>query len=120
MLRTRPSHRRRSSATTRATYTNNKQQQCRSPANKPIFGATEGETDAPMNTEETPTSIPLHNNDSAKIQVLSPSNEGRPQVEKVSSVDEVDALTTRLSSLNFVPPSVRFGRGGRRSGFAKS
>ncbi|MCJ1405820.1 hypothetical protein MMC11_009050 [Xylographa trunciseda] len=34
--------------------------------------------------------------------------------------DGVDALTTGLEALRFVPPSVRFGRGGRRGGLARS
>lgn len=34
--------------------------------------------------------------------------------------DVMESLTSDLSSLKFVPPSVRFGRGGRRGGFAKN
>ena len=34
--------------------------------------------------------------------------------------DEIDSLADSLSALKFVPPSVRFGRGGRRGGLAKS
>lgn len=33
---------------------------------------------------------------------------------------EVDELALGMSALKFVPPSVRFGRGGRRGGFSRS
>lgn len=41
---------------------------------------------------------------------------------KTSSSTDVDmeALASNLSTLRFVPPSVRFGRGGRRGGFSRS
>ena len=42
-----------------------------------------------------------------------PSNQSAPDVE-------IDELTSDLSSLKFVPPSVRFGRGGRRGGLSRS
>jgi len=32
---------------------------------------------------------------------------------------DIDNITKAMSSLKFLPPSVRFGRGGGRSGFAK-
>jgi len=32
---------------------------------------------------------------------------------------EVESITTAMSALKFVPPSIRFGRGGGRAGFAK-
>lgn len=32
----------------------------------------------------------------------------------------VEDLTSTMSNLKFVPPSVRFGRGGRRGGFSRS
>jgi len=35
------------------------------------------------------------------------------------SDDEMEGLTGAMSALQFVPPSVRFGRSGRKSGFAK-
>lgn len=38
--------------------------------------------------------------------------------EKMSIDPEVEDITGAMSALNFVPPSVRFGRG--RAGFAKS
>ncbi|KAK3169335.1 hypothetical protein OEA41_008718 [Lepraria neglecta] len=33
---------------------------------------------------------------------------------------DVDELASTMSALKFVPPSVRFGRGGRRGGFSRS
>ena len=33
---------------------------------------------------------------------------------------DVDELVSTMSSLKFVPPSVRFGRGGRRGGLSRS
>ncbi|KAL9629243.1 MAG: hypothetical protein Q9164_006960 [Protoblastenia rupestris] len=33
---------------------------------------------------------------------------------------DIDNLTSNMSSLKFVPPSIRFGRGGRRGGFSRS
>ena len=32
----------------------------------------------------------------------------------------IDELSSKMSSLKFVPPSVRFGRGGRRAGFSRT
>ena len=43
-----------------------------------------------------------------------------PRAGAVERRDDVDELTASMSALKFVPPSVRFGRGGRRAGFAKS
>ena len=37
-----------------------------------------------------------------------------------SAETEVDKLASQMSSLKFVPPSVRFGRGGVRRGFSRS
>lgn len=37
-----------------------------------------------------------------------------------SSDPDVDELVSTMSSLKFVPPSVRFGRGGRRGGLSRS
>ncbi|MCJ1382892.1 Glycoside hydrolase 18 protein [Xylographa soralifera] len=46
------------------------------------------------------------------------AGDGRPEV--VERDDGMDALTTGLEALRFVPPSVRFGRGKRRGGLARS
>lgn len=37
-----------------------------------------------------------------------------------ASDPDVDELVSTMSSLKFVPPSVRFGRGGRRGGLSRS
>ena len=37
-----------------------------------------------------------------------------------SSQADFEDLTTKMSALKFVPPSVRFGRGGRRGGLSRS
>lgn len=33
---------------------------------------------------------------------------------------DVEQMTSKMSSLRFMPPSVRFGRGGKRGGFSRS
>ncbi|KAK5663954.1 hypothetical protein OQA88_166 [Cercophora sp. LCS_1] len=43
---------------------------------------------------------------------------GQPEPEQKPDV-EMDDLAGAMSALQFVPPSIRFGRGGRRTGFAK-
>lgn len=40
--------------------------------------------------------------------------------EKPSPDADVDELTSTMSALKFVPPSIRFGRGGRRGGLGRS
>ena len=42
-----------------------------------------------------------------------------PPYQPMPNVD-VDELASSLSSLKFVPPSVRFGRGGRRGGLSRT
>ena len=37
-----------------------------------------------------------------------------------SQEPDIDELTSTMSALKFVPPSVRFGRGGRRGGLSRS
>lgn len=41
-------------------------------------------------------------------------------VHSPSLDSDVDELASTMSALKFVPPSVRFGRGGRRGGLGKS
>ena len=70
-----------------------------------------------------------------KLEVESPAEEkeeeesaanGAQTISKTAangtSAGEVgmDDITTGMSALKFVPPSVRFGRGGRRGGFSRS
>ena len=46
------------------------------------------------------------------------AGDGRPDVRPRD--DDMDALASGLEALRFVLPSVRFGRGGRRGGLARS
>ena len=34
--------------------------------------------------------------------------------------DDLEIITSSMSALKFVPPSIRFGRGGKRGGFSRS
>ena len=43
-----------------------------------------------------------------------------PSTHSPSLDADVDELASTMSALKFVPPSVRFGRGGRRGGFSRS
>ncbi|MCJ1247226.1 hypothetical protein MMC30_004440 [Trapelia coarctata] len=54
---------------------------------------------------------------SPKVSREDPSS---PRRQVVKRQDDVDSLADSLSALKFVPPSVRFGRGGRKAGFARS
>ena len=47
------------------------------------------------------------------------SEKPSPPPGNPSDVD-MDGLSSQLSALKFVPPSIRFGRGGRKSGFSRS
>jgi len=53
-----------------------------------------------------------------KISAPGSANKGVPTTKEPVDV-EMDDLTGAMSALRFVPPSVRFGRGGRKAGFAK-
>ena len=54
------------------------------------------------------------------IELEDVSTQSHQNADSVNDRNSVDNLTTSLSSLKFVPPSIRFGRGGRRGGFARS
>lgn len=54
----------------------------------------------------------------AEQTTIEPKNVSVVQ-ENPSDVD-MDGLSSTLSALKFVPPSVRFGRGGRKGGFSRS
>ena len=105
MLRT-TRHRRGSSAASRALY-REQQQAKKGSAN-----------DNPVDLASSPE------------EPVSPSSTSGPVEEKAmkSSLPrslnggktDIDELTSTMSSLTFVPPSVRFGRGGRRGGLARS
>ena len=70
--------------------------------------------------------------DAISENVASTSDPNEPSAKKIenagntvstqppSSDADIDELVSTMSSLKFVPPSVRFGRGGRRGGFSRS
>ena len=41
----------------------------------------------------------------------------KPQTAKATTEDQLDGLTSSMTSLSLVPPSIRFGRGGKSGGF---
>ena len=62
-----------------------------------------------------------------ELSSASPTNEPNPTettklpIRAPSSFDvDMESLSTNMSTVRFVPPSVRFGRGGRRGGFSRS
>ena len=95
MLRTR--HRRSSSAASRALQ-RGQEKQTNGKHRSPGPSHAEGSTD----TEE-----PTKGGDTSETSI----NGKEP---------DIDELTSTMSALNFVPPSVRFGRGGRRGGLSRS
>ena len=52
-------------------------------------------------------------------EILKEENAETPSEDTKKDVD-MDVLLGAMSALKFVPPSVRFGRGGRRGGFSRS
>lgn len=106
MLRT---HRRHSSAASRA-------MQRRSSNLQPVEGTANGESSNGTHVEQANVEV-----DKAPV-VTGEYQENIPSTKMLHSkhYDDVDALANSFSALQFVPPSVRFGRGGRRGGLAKS
>ena len=95
MLRTR--HRRSSSAASRALQ-RGKEKHSNGNLRSPESSHAEGS----MDTEEPPNG--------------GDTSETRIHVKE----SDMDELTSTMSALKFVPPSVRFGRGGRRGGLSRS
>lgn len=61
------------------------------------------------------------NTDADEMSAKTVENAGNTVSTKPPSSDpDVDELVSTMSSLKFVPPSVRFGRGGRRGGLSRS
>lgn len=55
------------------------------------------------------------------IEVAETANGDTSHPETKSKEPDIDELTSTMSALKFVPPSIRFGRGGRRGGgFSRS
>lgn len=111
MLRTR--HRRPSSAASRALY-----REHQANGGSKSSGPPEKETkEATM--EPVMPFIPTL----AEPTVVEPTSfqsEKASRTQKNASDADMDGLSSTLSALKFVPPSVRFGRGGRKSGFSRS
>ena len=104
----RPRHRKLSSAASRAF----------SRDQKPTSSSTtyDGSQVDPASSRGDPSMI------SSEVTQDSMSRESsmRP-MDRTESVDaEIEDLTSTMSTLRFVPPSVRFGRGGRRGGLSRS
>ena len=118
MLRTRPSHHRRhSSAASRSMYRDQQAQQRTKPSpssGSASIGSSNGKPAMmePRAMIEKEVTLP----DSPRASHVPLFSKG----DRSTGTDEMDALASGMSALNFVPPSVRFGRGGPRGGFAKS
>jgi hypothetical protein len=68
---------------------------------------------------EAGASLSANTNEKAPDPAL-PEKEGDAKQKPDSAVDsDMAELTGAMSALQFVPPSVRFGRGGGRAGFSK-
>ena len=100
MLRNRSGHRRRSSAAARAMQ---REQQAK--------------WNSFAENEHNP-SLP----ESGTVELPSSTRESKAESNKAGSKavqDDIADLTNTMSALKFVPPSVRFGRGGRRGGLSR-
>lgn len=97
MLRSR--HRRPSSAASRALARD--QQSSSNPKSPGPF------REVPTNNSQDMLAVPV-------------SSQQEPVVTQADTDVDIQNLTTTMSALQFVPPSVRFGRGGRRGGLSKS
>lgn len=63
--------------------------------------------------------IPMISSDAAQDSI--PDECDNRSSDPLESADAaVEDLTSTMSTLKFVPPSVRFGRGGRRGGLSRS
>lgn len=96
MLRSR--HRRRSSAASRALYREQRSNGVQRPSD-PMSTSPEASKASEVATENGQKSTPT---------------------QKPSADVDIDELASTMSSLKFVPPSVRFGRGGGRGGLSRS
>ncbi|MCJ1486478.1 hypothetical protein MMC06_006655 [Schaereria dolodes] len=130
MLRSRPvQHRRRSSATNRA-QTREQQSQRRLSALAPDGSVGLRNGNAIPQQEPVSTSMPQDplkstgpepKNAQVSLPSYPPASISPTQSHnELSSPDEMDILASSMSALKFIPSSVRFGRGGRRGGLARS
>ncbi|KAL9121109.1 MAG: hypothetical protein Q9187_002333 [Circinaria calcarea] len=123
MLRVRSTHRRRrSSAASRAMHRDSHAQQHR--ASVPLVAGIDERPDKEPVDDEPSSSQASKAVPNASSRPLPNRYNGEASPSRSldeAPVDDVmESLTSGLSSLKFIPPSVRFGRGGRRGGFAKS
>lgn len=103
----RPRHRQASSASSRALLRDRQGTLSHKPAS--TLEHSHGETQMDI---EKPSVLVVED-----LNVTSPKR----HLQAHSSTDvEMEALSSNMSTLRFVPPSVRFGRGGRRGGFSRS
>ena len=103
MLRTR--HRRASSAASRALHRNQKNGGVQHEQPSPLQGA------AHVQDIEGP--------DIERITSSDPPGEDAAGTSRASRNRDMEELTSTMSALRFVPPSVRFGRGGRAAGLSR-
>ena len=111
MLRNRPTqHRRRSSAASKAIIQDQNPQPWHSslqPAAEDNRAPSGFIAESCMANAKKERQTPLESPSSAPESITSAAN-------------DMDSLTTSMASLKLVPPSVRFGRGGRKAGLARS
>ncbi|KAL8855161.1 MAG: hypothetical protein Q9221_000067 [Calogaya cf. arnoldii] len=103
MLRTR--HRRASSAASRALHRNQKNGGVPQEQQSPLEGMNHGKNITEANLQTTSNDLP--------------EEEDSPGTSPASRNRDVEELTSTMSALKFVPPSVRFGRGGRAAGLSR-
>ncbi|KAI4265845.1 MAG: hypothetical protein L6R38_009145 [Xanthoria sp. 2 TBL-2021] len=103
MLRTR--HRRASSAASRALHRNQKNGGAHQEQQSPLKGTDHGQDIKVADLER------ISSSDSPEEDSLGTSPASRNR--------DMEELTSTMSALKFVPPSVRFGRGGRAAGLSR-
>ncbi|KAL8669955.1 MAG: hypothetical protein Q9224_007703, partial [Gallowayella concinna] len=102
MLRTR--HRRGSSAASRALHRN------QNPA---------GLSPQPPLSKDS-DQMPNHKGNDPQLQSSTDNpEEDSASTSPTSRIGDINELTSTMSALTFVPPSIRFGRGGRAAGFSR-
>lgn len=103
----RPRHRQASSASSRVLLRDRQG----SISQKPATTLEHSHGEIQMDIEKTP--VPA----AEDLNATTPKR----HLQTPSSTDvDMETLASNMSTLRFVPPSVRFGRGGRRGGFSRS
>jgi hypothetical protein len=76
------------------------------------------ETEDQMDAEDD---IPTEEGDTDTTHARSPQPQHKPTPQTMQTTDEqLDGLTSSMTSLSLVPPSIRFGRGGKSGGFGNA